>query len=199
MGSVQTVTIGTDTFSVYALTATPLADLRSYWNGQLGATAAVVAAATDDNCKRSMAMAAQWMDRAVSFSGTLTLSTQPRQFPRDNVLCNGANLGTGVTPDNVARAEFELAGQLLVNAALAASTGQGSNVKNVGAGPASVGFFAPTTNGPLDTRLPIQANDLLKCMFASATGTLINFANGTTDDDDSEFDEDGFELTRGFA
>jgi hypothetical protein len=198
MGQVVQVTLtGGDSFYVYGLTADPVADFVSYWNGQLGATAAAVAAATADNRKRALNMAAGWQDRAVAFSGTKTSASQPREFPRDGVTCDGEDLGDNVTPNNVAKAEFELAGLLLVNATTATGTGTGSNVQSVGAGPANVSFFAPTIGTAFDTRLPIQANDLLKCMFASNGTDFGPYVNG--DDVESDFDEDDFERCQSYT
>lgn len=196
MGQIATVTIGSDTFSVYAITTDAVGDFKTYFNGQLGVGAAAVVAASSSDQKRSLVMAAQWMDRAVSFSGVQTVSTQPRQWPRTGATCGSTAIADGTTPDNVARAEFELAAILLVDASQASTTGTGSNIRSVRAGPAGVDFFTPTLGGPLDTRLPVAANDLLKCMYGSLT-SIANMATGT--DVEDGFDEDDFERNRGFA
>lgn len=196
MGTVATVTIGSDTFSVYGLTSDPVVDFVSYWNGQLGTIAAAVAAASSDNRKRALVMAAQWEDRAVSFSGAQTSGSQPRQWPRTGATCGSTAITDGTTPDNVARAEFELAGILLLDPTQAASTGTGSNVRSVKAGPAGVDFFTPTIGTQFDTRLPTVANDLLKCTYGSLT-SIVNSATGT--DVEDGFDEDDFERNRGFS
>lgn len=196
MGTVATVTIGSDTFSVYGLTSDPVADFVSYWNGRLGTLASAVAAASSDNRKRALVMASDWEDRAVTFSGAQVSSSQPRQWPRNGATCGSTAIADGTTPDNVAKAEFELAAILLVDSTQAATAGQGSNVKAVRAGPAGVDFFTPTIGGPLDTRLPTVANDLLKCTYGSLT-SIANAATGT--DVEDGFDEDDFERNRGFS
>lgn len=195
MGQIVTVTVGSDTFSVYALTSDAVADLTSYWNLRLGAVAAAVAAASSDNKKKSLAMAASWIDRAVQFSGDPTVSSQPRAWPRNSATCNDKTIADNSTPDNVAKAEFELAGQLLVDSSIDASVTQGSNVRAVKAGPAGVDFFLPTVIDPqYSTRLPIQANDLLKCMYSSAGTVPAPEMTGT--DVEDFFDEDDFERER---
>lgn len=195
MGTISTVTIGADVFSVYALTADPVADLTTYWNGRLGATATVVSAATSTNKKRALVMAADWIDRVARFSGTPTVPGQPRAWPRDNASCYSDPITSGTTPDEVPKAEFEVAGLMLVDPDQASGSGTGSNVRGVKAGSASVEFFVPTLGNPqFDTRLPTPANDLLKCLYGGTMET--NFASGT--DKTTGFDEDDFERTRGF-
>lgn len=195
MGTIATVTIGSDIFSVYALTSSPVVDLTSYWNGRLGATATAVAAATTDNKARALVMAADWIDRVARFSGTPTVPGQPRAFPRNGATCYSDSVPNGTTPDEVPKAEFEIAGLMLVDPDQASASGTGSNVRGVKAGSASVEFFIPTLGNPLfDTRLPTPANDLLKCLFGGVA--LTNFASGT--DKETGFDEEDFERTVGF-
>lgn len=198
MGQIATVTIGSDTFSVYALTSDAVVDATTFFNGMLGAAATAWGAATTDNRKRALVMAADWIDRALVFTGTKTVSTQPRAWPRDGASCSGTAVTNGTTPDNIARAEFYLAGALLVDSSTGTGTGTGSNVKTAQAGSASVTFFGPTIGTGLDTRLPIVAMDYLKCYLSGAGQTLAaGVATGT--DCDSEFDEDDYTLSEGFA
>lgn len=200
MGTIATVTIGSDTFSVYALTSDAPADATSFFNGRLGADATAWAAATSDNRKKALAMAADWIDRAVGplFSGTKTVSSQAREWPRDGATDNGTALADGVTPDQLAYAEFWLAGQLLLDASLASGTGTGSNIKQAQAGSASVTFFTPTIGGASDTRLPITAMDYLKRFFSGANTSLAaGISSGT--DQDSAFSSCDFQREDGYG
>ena len=144
-------------------------------------------------------MAADWMDRALEglLSGTPSVSGQPRSWPRDNATCNGTALAAGTTPDAVARAQFWLAGKLLVDATLAEGTGTGSNVKQAQAGSASVTFFQPTIGSTKDTRLPITAMDYLRCFFSGA-GIVSGAGVATGTDCDSAFGSSDFGRTSGF-
>lgn len=196
MATIQTVTIGSGTFSVYALTSDPVADLTNYFGAQLGANADAVAAASSTDKKRALVMAAGWIDRAVTFSGSQTVDGQPRQWPRTGASCGTKAIADGTTPDNVANAEFELAGIILVDPSQSASMGTGSNIKAVKAGTASVDFFTPTIGTATDSRLPIVANDLLKCMYGS-TNIQAPVIPGT--DQDSHFTEDDFERGTPFS
>lgn len=200
MGTVATVTIGSDTFSVYALTASPAADATSFWNGRLGAEATAWGAATSDNRSRALVAATDWLDRAIGakLSGTKTVSSQPLEFPRDGAFCNGTAITDGTTPDSVAKATFWLAGKLLVDASAANATGQGSNVKTAQAGTASVTFFAATLGTALDTRLPVTAMDYVKCLLSGAgTASAAGFASGV--DCDSAFSSKDYTLDQGYA
>ena len=80
MGTVATVTIGTDTFSVYALTSAAEADLKTYMAGRFGTGA--YDAATSNDKKKALVTATRMLDRVVQWSGTKT-GTQPLQWPRD--------------------------------------------------------------------------------------------------------------------
>lgn len=200
MGTVSTVTIGSDTFSVYALTADPVVDATSYFNGRLGADATAWTAASTANKQKSLVMAADWIDRAVGpmFSGTKSVSSQAREWPRDGATDNGTALADGVTPDQVAYAEFWLAGQLLLDASLASGSGTGTNVKQAKAGSASVTFFTPTIGGASDTRLPVTAMDYLKRFFSGAnTALAVGSASGVNCS--SAFGSSDFKRTEGFS
>jgi hypothetical protein len=199
MGTVSTVTIGTDTVSVYNLDDgdTPAENLASFWNVRLGDVATAVAAASTDDLNRSLVIASDWLDRAITFSGTKTVEGQDRAWPRDGATCDGTAITDGTTPGELAFAAFWLAGQLLVDPTLAESAGQGSNVKKVGAGSASVEFFTPTIGSGRDIPIPRVAFDYVKCLQGGSTSNAGGVASGT--DSCSSFSEDGFERSDGFA
>lgn len=171
MAYVTSLTIGSDTFSVYSITnssGAALTDANTYFAGSLGAAASAWTAASDTNKKKALVTAQRFIDRAVEFSGEKTSSSQPLQWPRDGASCDGESIADGTTPDGVALAEFELAGALLVSAQSLTSTGTGSNVRRVKAGSAEVEFFTPTINTETDTRIPQPAWDYVKCLVASS-------------------------------
>jgi len=204
MAVIDTITIGADTFSVYALTApNAVAETTTFFNGRLGAEAtawaAAVTAGVDDE-KRALAAAADWMDRALNFTGDKTVSTQPRAWPRDSATngCTGDTITDGTTPDDIFYAQAWLAGAILVDNAAAASSGEGSNVKSAKAGSAQVVFFRPTEGSSSDTRLPKVADDYTRCYTdAGASSGLFGGTFTGTDQLGACADED--ELNEGYA
>lgn len=199
MAQVSTITIGSDTFSVYALTADPVADADSYHAGRIGSTWST---ATTLQKQQALISATRFIDRAVIWSGTQTdtVTPQPLQWPRDNAKCDGVAVPDGTIPDAFALAVFEMAQILFTDSTVQDGTGTGSNVKRVKAGSAEVEFFTPTigVDGG-ETRLPTVVNDLVGCYIdvANTTGSL---SYGTTDDDGkSSFDcDDQHNLNRGY-
>lgn len=198
MGTVSTVTVGTDTFSVYNLDDgdTPAENLVSFWNGKLGATAAAVTVASTDDLNRAMIMASDWLDRAMVFSGSESVSGQPRSWPRDGASCSGNAIADGTTPDSVAQATFWMAGNIIVDPTIVDQASQGSNVKRVAAGSAEVEFFTPTLGGATDIRIPRTAFDYVACL-QGGTATAAGSSSGDTGE--SAFDDCDFRRDRGFA
>jgi hypothetical protein len=197
MGTVTTVTISAINYSVYALVSDPVTEATNYFNGQLSPSATAWAAATADNRARALVTAARWLDRAVAWSGTKTSASQPLAWPRDNATCNGTNLGTNIVPDSIVYAQFELAGLILVDPTIAVGPGTGSNIKRVKAGSAEVEFFTGTLGTSSDTRLPLVAHDLVKCLYGSSGGSGGSFVTGTCEE--SAFEEDAEELNQGWS
>jgi hypothetical protein len=204
MAVIDTITIGADSFCVYALTLTfAVAETTTFFNGRLGpeatAWAAAVAAAADDE-KRALAAAADWLDRALLFSGDETAPPQARAWPRDDATngCTGVAVTDGTTPDEIFYAQCWLAGAILVDNAADASSGEGSNVKKAKAGSAEVVFFRPTTGSAEDNRLPQVAHDYTKCFTDAGTSSGIAGPSITgTSQTGACADED--ELSEGFA
>lgn len=165
MGTIATVTVGSDTFSVYALTAAAVTDADSFWNVRIGAQATAWAAASADDKARALAVASDWIDRASTFTGTKTVAAQDRKWPRDNATCDSTAVADGTTPDDLAYATFWLAGLILTDKAAQDSSSTGSNVKSAKAGSAKVEFFSSTLND--GNRLPQTAHDYISCYFES--------------------------------
>ena len=200
MGQIVTITIGASVFSVYATSSDAVASANTYFTGRLGTDAAAWVAADTDSKKRALVTAADWLDRACGsvFSGAKTVSSQAREWPRDGATDYGAAIASGTTPDEVAHAEFWLAGQLLLDSSLASSAGTGSNVKIAKAGSASVTFFTPTIGTAQNTRLPVTAMDYLKRFFGgSATVYAAGAASGISTD--SAFSPCNFTRSEGFS
>tara|TARA_R110002153_G_scaffold104852_1_gene243008 strand:- start:22865 stop:23467 length:603 start_codon:yes stop_codon:yes gene_type:complete len=171
MAVIDTVTIGTDSWSVYALVLTEaIANTDSFWAGRLGAESTAWAAATANEKIQAVVTAADWMDRALIFTGTKTVATQDRAWPRDNAAnsCDDTTVASGTTPDAIFDAQSWLAGSVLVSTAAAAAATQGSNIKSAKAGSAEVVFFKPTLGTGADVRLPQVAHDYTKCFTQSA-------------------------------
>lgn len=192
MAVVDTVTIGADSFSVYALVLTEaVANTDTFWNGRLGPEATAWNAASADDKARALVAAADWLDRASTYSGDPTVSGQPRAWPRDGAVnaCTGDAIADGTIPDDIFYAQAWLAGAILVDNAAAASSGEGSNVKQAKAGSASVTFFRPTQGSASDVRLPQVAHDYNKCYtesnanIAGPTASGTSRASGFCDDD----------------
>lgn len=182
----STITIGGNTYHVYALTADPVADADAYLAARIGSTWST---ATTLQKQQALISAARMLDRAVFWSGVKSDAAQDLQWPRDGAsdACTGEPVPDGTIPDEIALAEFELANILFVDATAQDSPGTGSNVKRVAAGSASVEFFSPTTDTPIDTRLPTPVNDLVACLFATTEGLGGATSFGT--DVESSFDD----------
>ena len=191
MGIATTVTIGANTYNVYGLTADPLQDTTDYLAGRFGAVA-FAGLATDDLRRQVLISATRWLDRLQWAGAPTDLSTpQPLAFPRTGLpQCDGIAYTDSEVPDPIVEAMFELAEIIAADATQQDSNGQGSNIKSVEAGSASVEFFTPTIGSGSDTRLPRAAHDLVRCFLS---GTAIGKATGTGDTNTSAFDPCDFE------
>lgn len=194
MAIISTITIGSDTFSVYATTSDPVGDADSYLAARIGET---WSGATTLEKQQSLISAARMLDRAVPWSGDRTVEGQAREWPRDGALCDGDTVTNGTTPDVIATAEFELANILYVDAVIQDSGGTGSNTKSVKSGSVKVEFFAPTigVDGG-ETRLPVTVHDLVVCYMEVSGVSSTSF--GTDDSDNNPgYDKDCFDLNQG--
>lgn len=186
MAQISTVTVGSDTASVYALTSNAVTDADAFWNVRIGAEATAWAAGSADDKARCLSAAADWIDRSQMFSGQKTSSSQPREWPRDGASCDGTSLTDGTTPDDIASACFWLAGKIIVDNSAASSPGTSSNVRSAKAGTAKVEFFSQTVGD----RLPTTANDYLACYNDSDIESLGGRATGISST--TAFDSDDF-------
>lgn len=199
MAVVETITIGAVNYSVYGLgSADPVGDADDYLAARIGSTWST---ATTLQKQQAIVTAARLLDRAVFWSGSRTAPAQALEWPRDNAqnACTGEAVADGTIPDEIAEGQFELAYALFLDSSVQDAKGTGSNVKRVGAGSASVEFFAPTNDPLFETRLPQQVHDIVSCFFDGATGTS-GFSSGTTSDDGKSCfdDDDQFNLDDGW-
>lgn len=191
MGMVSTITIGADTFSVYALTADPVADANSYFAARLGAS--TWTAATTLQKQQSLITAARMLDRRAIFTGTKTNPSQPLEWPRDNATSCGEAVPNGTVPDDIVLAEFELALALLINESIQASASTGSNIKSVRAGSAGVEFFLPTVGTSLATQFPQPVHELLHCYlvgFSTRVAPIVTGVDPNCCNQTSSFNDD---------
>lgn len=165
MAIATTLTIGSVDYDVYGITADPVQDADDYLAAKIGSTWST---ASTLQKQQAIVTAARVLDRAVIWSGSKTVDSQALQWPRDGAqnCCTGTAVTSGTIPDDIANAQFLLAGQLFDDASLADSSGTGSNIKKVEAGSAKVTFFSPTIETSSDTRLPTAVNDLAGCFIA---------------------------------
>lgn len=179
-----TVTIGSDTFSVYGTTA----GFASYANGSWSWSATYAAAASNDT-KRAHVEASRLLDRQ-TWDGSLTANGQALAWPRDGVSGTPPGLDDppddGTTPDCIVFACYELALAMLANVSSVAGTSTASNVQSVGAGAASVSFFYPKTGGRFPERVMELISWALGSSVSSDIGALGVYVSG--DDGESEFD-----------
>lgn len=197
MAVVATLTLGADSYSVYALTSDALGDAKEYFSARLGAAA--WNDADNPDRKRALISATRMLDRRPLWSGTVTdlVTPQPLQWPRDGATCRGDAVPDGTTPDALAEGGFELALALLEDEAIQDSPGTGSNVKRAKAGSAEVEFFVPTAGSSSETLFPQVVHELVACYFSgNAAGLAAPFVSGL--DEESAFGDDDWELSEGY-
>jgi hypothetical protein len=193
MAAVETITIGSDVFSVYGLgNADPVADADTYFAATFGETWSALSTLEK---QQAIISAHRLMDRAILWSGTKTVAAQPCQWPRDGATngCTSEAVTDGTTPDDIAYGEFELAMAIAADSTLLSSSGTGTNTKRVKAGSAEVEFFQPTAGTNDETRLPQNVHDLVACFqdgqnILPSSGTL---SSGTGDSTSFDGDADG--------
>lgn len=196
MGQVSTFTISGNTYSVYALTADPLADANQYFAAHIDA--AEWTASTDDNKKKALVTAFRAIERE-RWSGTKLVEAQTTQWPRTGATKDGVVVPDGV-PDDIALGEFELALYTLKDTSTLTNTSTASNVQSVGAGSARVSFFYPLPGSA--TRWPLPVNDLLAGYLAGAgasLGTILGPYVGGGDANETSITSTDADRSEGFA
>lgn len=150
------------------------------------AAVAWLALSSDDKRKQTLVEARKLIDRQDYLGEKLGGAGQLLQFPR-----SGLELLDGAEDDGLAAAtaaQYELAALLAQNIALAAAGSTGSNIQSMGAGPASITFFAPTDG----ERFPSVVMELLGRYLGG--GGLTSGISPTSTCDDEDDDDDDFGL-----
>lgn len=201
MAVVATLSLGSDTYSVYGLTTDALGDANTYFKARLGESAWDTVDNTEK--RRSLITAVRMIDRRPTYSGDKTVSAQALEWPRDSANCSGDAVPDNTIPDNIALGEFELALALLEDESIQDSQSTGSNIKRAKAGSAEVSFFVPTINSTNQTLFPQVVHELISCYFdGSNSGLGAPFASGVDpaiDDQSTHFSTpcDEYNLTQG--
>ena len=101
MAIATTITITAIVYDVYGITSDPVQDATDYLAAKLGSTWAT---ATTLQQQQAIITATRMLDRAVTWDGTKTVSTQALQWPRDGVTnqCTTSAVTDGTVPDSVA-------------------------------------------------------------------------------------------------
>lgn len=163
-----------------------LGDANRYHAANLAASAWF--AATGNQREQALVSAARWLDRQ-TWQGSPTTPGQCLAWPRTGVIdCDGQDVPDDVVPQEIVTAEFELALVLLQDPTVPSQpTLHGaSNVQSVQAGSVSVTFFSPVHGG----KLPVIANDLVKCFLEGFGSGGIGQALATGTGAESSFDDD---------
>ena len=174
MAIVSTITIGADTFSVYAITSDPVADADSYFAAHIDAAEWTVATTLT---KQQALISSFRMIEQNEWTGTPDSSAS--QFPGTGITKRGEAVADG-TPDDIAHGQFEFALALLKDADQLNKNSTASNVKGVGAGSAKVEFFYPLPGS--STRWPLQVNGYLAGYLDASNDitALKPYVNGTS-------------------
>lgn len=130
--------------------------------------------------------------------GALQVNAWPRT---GTTFCDGSPTSTDEAPVDVEVATILQAGTIVIDPKASLAGGSGSNIKAVGAGPATVTFFQPQKGGALQD---ITVHELLKCYLESSApgGTSVGaYAPGSgADAQKSCFGErEPFKLSKGYS
>lgn len=147
---------------------------RNYIGARFGSSYRAWEALSEDDQERTLVSASDYFDR-LTWQGTAThvLDGQPwsRQWPRSGLMRDGQPVDPLTIPVEVMQATYELAVLIGNDESVITATDSGSNVQSLGAGPASISFFRPTSavDGTA-TRLPQVINQLVGRWLATAAG-----------------------------
>ena len=173
------VTISAVDFSVYC----DEVDAAAYLLGRLETTA--WDDADPDTRAKALVTATRFLDRQ-AWQGTKTEAANDLEWPKTGVLYrDGSAVDDSELPQQLIDACVELALALLSDATIQEQTDNtGSNVASVGAGPAQVAFFRPTSG----TRFPTIIDELIGQFLAGEVSATWGEVFG--DDVEAESDSD---------
>lgn len=174
MGTIATLAIGVNPFSVFSLTADALGDANKYFAAHINA--AEWDAADSTTKKQALITAARGLDRQ-AWTGAETVNGQALAFPRTGITRFGVAVADG-TPDDIALGEFELALSLLRSADTLDKRNTRTDIRAVGAGSAKVEFFKPAPGE--ESRFPVVVNEYIAGYLEGANSTSgVPFDSGT--------------------
>jgi hypothetical protein len=175
-----TVTIGTDTFTVYG----DLTGAKKLHNGGGSSASAAfrTAGADSDAQKRGLVDASRLLDRQ-RWQGTPVSTPEidvTLEWPRDGVVDRyGTAVSNASTPDDIIKAAYEMAAMLVEDPTIADQATSGSNVSSVGAGSAKVAFFRPTLG--ITGKFGTKISELIAPYLSGGTTLGAGEAYGTDD------------------
>jgi hypothetical protein len=158
-----------------------------YLRAALGDGPVAFRALSADDQVRTLVMATRYID-SQPWQGTATGfaagAVTSLQFPRAGLTdVDGAPLDVSAVPRLVEQAAFEMAAILAADPTVAAAVDSGSNVQSLGAGPARISFFRPTSAGDGNASVLPPAVDRLIGRWRAAAGTgavLAGFVSGSS-------------------
>lgn len=163
---------------------TLLADARAYIDARFGPAYRAWMALSDVDATRTLTSAASYLDSLVwvgMATGVPTGNLPLTSWPRSGI--DGVDPLT--VPTAVTNAAYELGVLILSDPDLVNTVDAGSNVASLGAGPAQISFFRPTS--ALDgtaPRIPPIIDRLIGRWLASASAGAGGFATGTNSHSD---------------
>lgn len=167
-------TIGGVDFEVYGgVTA-----IANYLLGSSSAGAAAFRGLGSDDQKRRLIDATRYIDEQ-RWQGAATAlaggTATTLQFPRTGLTdLAGASLDATNVPAALIAAVSEMSAVLAIDTEAASAVDTGSNVQSLGAGPASLSFFRPTSaQDGTATTMPVVVNRLIGRWLASAAAARI--------------------------
>ena len=163
-----TVTIGANTYEVYA----DLVTARAYLAGDINGDS--LASQTDDVVSKALVTATRILDRQ-QWLGTATgVVDQVLAWPRTGLTDkDGAPIDDQNVPQFIIDASIELALAIHLDDEVATSEDQGSNLKRAKAEGVEVEFFRPTASSRVTgeaKRFPPAVQELVECFLANPGG-----------------------------
>ena len=175
MGSTSTVTIGSDTITIYGSSA----GMATFINGRFSPEATKWRLLSADDKARTLVSASQALDARL-WQGSKTVSSQPLDWPRTDVVDeNNASVDSATVPDRVVEAEYELALMIGTKPGVQTQANAGSNVKMLKAGPVDIEYFRPT-DGVNAQPFPDRVMLLIGVFLSGSTGVTGSKSFGTS-------------------
>lgn len=183
-----TVTIGADTYSVYA----SVAEADTFYNGSVDV--ATWTALTTDEKSRSLVTSTRLLDRQL-WQGEKEDPLQALAFPRTGVVdCLGVSVDPADTLAVVTEASIILALAVFTNTALLTTASTIDLTKRLKAGSVEIEKFRASSDEIAAGRFPLDVMELVGCYFSGRSSISGALSFGT---DGEAFDAD-FGVSDGF-